>query len=67
MWWCKDAAVLVFAEDRVVLRTNEASVAGLVFTASFGMGLMLFLSHNRFYITIVYTSYSTAATALTAF
>jgi len=54
--------VVVFAGDRVVLGLNEASVAGLVFTASFKMGLMLFLSHSRFYIMTVYSSCQTALT-----
>lgn len=66
MWWWKDA-VVVFAEDRVVLGSNEASVAELVFTASFRMGLMLFLSHNRLYIMTVSTSCSTAVKALIVF
>jgi uncharacterized membrane protein len=67
IWWWKDAAVVVFAEDRVVLGSDEASVAGLVFIASFRMGMMLFLSHIFFYIMTVDSSYSMAVTASAEF
>lgn len=59
--------MVVFAEDRVVLGSDEASVAGLVFIASFRMGMMLFLSHIFFYIMTVDSSYSMAVTASAEF